>query len=260
MTAESTPQNSRLRLVVSKPTQTIARVLLRIPGLDADHITIAGTVGVLGSALVHMVDERKEQPSSHHRVHALFGYAVFSLFDMLDGAVARQQMVQGSQRDTSRGAITDTLADRIQEAGLVLIRMVEARQRGDTIGLFAATAVGLSNLGPSLVRALAESKGKTVKENSRGLGILGTRAGRVVTGGTATFFPRTQPVLDMISTVANVATTIERAHVVRDTSIPPVLPDKKVKEAKKRLQALGVFAAVAVPTLVVANRLFSKKK
>lgn len=252
---EKTPQNSQLRKIVSNPISKIARMVIRVPGLDANHVTVVGTGIVLASAALDISNEAKQSPSGLRKGLAAFGFILGSSLDMLDGAVAREQKRRGDKRNPSIGAIVDATADRVQETGLAAVRMIEAAQRKSTIGLWAATLAGVSNLIPSLVRAIAESQGKIVPESGKGaIGILGTRAGRVATAAVATFFPETQVALDAVSSAANIVTTTQRARIVLDPSVSRSLSGEKSAEARKRLTALGIFAAVAIPSLVLIHQ------
>ncbi|MDO5711736.1 MAG: CDP-alcohol phosphatidyltransferase family protein [Micrococcales bacterium] len=162
--------NKFARAFVTRLITPIARALLRI-GLTPDMVTIIGTVGTCFCALFFY---------SHGQfVWGTLAIAVFVVFDLLDGTMAR---VSGSS--SNWGAFLDSTLDRFGDAcvfgGLVLYF---TRQSDGAVTAWGALACLVFGFVTSYARARAE-----------GLGFVGAnvgiaeRADRLVVVLLATFF------------------------------------------------------------------------
>jgi phosphatidylglycerophosphate synthase len=247
-------RNSGLRTLVKEPLNKFASSLVKkIPGLTADHITYSGTGLVTFGTLVKTLSESRGV-NNNFAALALIGLGV--ALDGLDGAVARQK---NQDEKSSHGVIVDVLNDRSQETIMAVSRIATATMRRDPVGVLAATLAGLTNPLPSLLRSYSEKEGKVVAESGKNpLSFLGTRVGRSFLGTAATVYPNTnlplvdsplQPVIDGLTTVANITTSVERVFCLLKKSDKSELDPVSQQIAAEKNKALLKFTAIN--TLVV---------
>ena len=198
---------SRLKPLFVRLITPVARALLRA-GIGPDVVTVVGTLGVLGGALV-----------LYPRGALLAGTLVITVFvlsDALDGTMARM-----SGRASSWGAFLDSVLDRIADAavfaGLVLWY---AGDGADT--LTAALALTCLVLGAvvSYAKARAEGLGMTADVG------IAARSDRLVavlaaTGLVGLGLPRAvlTVVLGLLA-VASAWTVWQRVREVRRQALP----------------------------------------
>lgn len=208
-------RNSPLRLKVEKLLKPVVDRLTKIPGIKADHITLAG-LGLVGLGSL----EKVLMPDSLPAALIAFGLMSFGVSgDALDGALAR-----ALDQSSPHGALLDLLVDRGEESMMALARIFAASSRRDPLGVLAAFLAGLTNPIPSYLRAKVEAKGGVVPESGKNpISFLGTRGGRVLTSVPTTAFPTTvefnglsfQAGIDFASALANIITTCERFSILK---------------------------------------------
>ncbi len=161
--------NKFARAFVTRLITPIARALLRI-GLTPDIVTIIGTLGTCFSALFFY--------SHGYFVWGTVAIAVFVIFDLLDGTMARV-----SGRSSNWGAFLDSTLDRFGDAcvfgGLVLYY---TRQHDGALTAWCALACLVFGFVTSYARARAEGLGF----GGANVGIA-ERADRLVVAMGATF-------------------------------------------------------------------------
>jgi CDP-diacylglycerol--glycerol-3-phosphate 3-phosphatidyltransferase len=139
--------NQSARAGLAYVAEPVARALLRA-GVSPNAVTVAGTVGVVVSAIGF--------GSTGHLVIGAFVVTFFALTDLLDGTMAR--MRGGSTRF---GAFLDSSMDRVADAAIFGTVVYWLADRGDRWGV----AVGLFCLAGgqvvSYVKARAEGLGMT---------------------------------------------------------------------------------------------------
>ena len=144
----------------------IARLLLRL-GISPDAITVVGTIATCTAALWFA-------PRGQLTLAALF-VAVFALFDLLDGTMARI-----SGRASPFGAFLDSTLDRIADAVVFGAVILYFAGPGDSqFGAAMALLCLVTGVSTSYARARAESLGFTAR-----VGIM-ERADRLVVLGIA---------------------------------------------------------------------------
>ncbi|MDS1271313.1 CDP-alcohol phosphatidyltransferase family protein [Lipingzhangella sp. LS1_29] len=157
-----------LRPVVASTLDPVGRALARV-GLTPNAVTVLGSVGVLTSALV-----------LYPRGELLLGTLLvtfFTLFDMLDGAVARART-----RDNEFGAFLDSFMDRLSDAGILCGLLLWFIGGGNSPVLTLVTLFCLvAGFGVSYVKARAEGLGVRcdvgIAERTERLVIVLTAAG-----------------------------------------------------------------------------------
>jgi CDP-diacylglycerol--glycerol-3-phosphate 3-phosphatidyltransferase len=134
------------RAAVGRVVDPVARMLLRI-GISPDAITVAGAVGVVGSAVL---------AANGHLLVATIIATVAALTDLLDGAMARAR-----GRSSLFGAFLDSSMDRVAD-GAIFAALTWWAARDDEWGaaLGALLCLVASQL-VSYVRARAEGLGLT---------------------------------------------------------------------------------------------------
>lgn len=255
----SNTRNSSIREMTARPRRAIAEFLDDHTPLTADHISITGTLGAIGgSALAVTRQEEIKKDWKQGLVPLAITLAAEGL-DGIDGVLSRLQAERyPHQVDTTKGMLIDVVNDRASELSMSLLRGIAAHKRGDSFGEVMAFTAAATNSLPSLIRANAEALGYPVSEAGDGpLGILGTRVGRAATGAVATVFPRTQPALDGLTTLANITTTVTRTrNIVENKDKTTILSDKDQEDGKIRAKALTAAAGVALAaTVFTANKL-----
>ncbi|MGH3354355.1 MAG: phosphatidylinositol phosphate synthase [Nocardioidaceae bacterium] len=180
----------------------IARLLLRL-GVSPDAVSLVGTLGVAGGALVFF-------PRGEFVVGVLVVTA-FVFSDMVDGQMARL-----SDRTSSWGAFLDSTLDRLGDAAVFAGLVLWFAGKGDQLWL-AALALYCLVMGSvtSYARARAESLGMQAK------GGVAERADRLVLILVATFFAGVldfQPLLVAalaLLAAASTVTVVQRIVLVR---------------------------------------------
>ncbi len=139
---------SRLRGAMARLWTPLADALLRA-GVSPDAVTVAGTLGVVVTALWAF-------PTGHLAAGALV-IAVFSLTDSLDGVMARR-----AGRSGPWGAFLDSTLDRFGDAAVFGGLVVWFAEGGDdrTTALLALVCLVLGSVVP-YARARAEGLGMT---------------------------------------------------------------------------------------------------
>lgn len=252
-------RNSKIRELTAGSIHSVARKLHQLaPGLHPDYLTGLGTTGVFLGSFLATRDHRK----------VVTGVLAFSsLMDAFDGALAREIAEESPEKvNPARGQIVDACSDRIQETAMAFSRAAQACQRGDRVGEGLAYLVALTNPLSSLARASAEVSGKVVPEAGKGvLGLLGTRIGRTVPAIAATVAPEVsgvpvQLVLDGLTAVANVVTTIDRLKISKESG-GGSLPVEEQEQARLRNKALKIITGViAGATLITYASLRREKR
>lgn len=258
-------RNSWIRTKTSTPIRQATQELhKRVPWLTGDHITTAGLIGVtLGSILAER-QNTKGDISMAGKVPTFVALGLSSLCDALDGPMARIISQETPENVHSlRGQLFDNAADRAQEMAMSISRAVSAHKRNDIPGELLAYCSEVSNIAPSLTKAISESKGFVVPEAGKGLsGFFGTRVGRTITNILATVFPEPkgfplQKVLDAISIISNSATAYDRAKT------PPISREdmlflEKKKEARIRANSDIVLSGVIILSAIITYKSLRK--
>lgn len=239
---------------MGKITGPIAQKLhVLCPDLSPNHVTV---LGVLGSSLSLWLNQYAiEKDNKQLRVLAASGYLTASLFDALDGALAREIENNGGSHNREIGQLVDAGADRVAENIAALVRMLQAKNQQDAFGIVSAGLNGITNFLPSLLRAAAESHGKKVPETGRDLlELLGTRAGRLANVAVGNFLPEVRGIslakwFDLLATVGNLKTSINRFNISQNNSIPITISQESQQAALDRLKILKILTALGVVTI-----------
>lgn len=261
--ANHNAQNSRIRAAFSGVTNGAAKLLIKaIPGVTADAVTYTGLGAVIAGSVVKILP--KDLISSGTNSPISLGLLAFGgLCDALDGAVARNNK-KPANYNALNGALTDVIHNRFGETAMALSRIFAASTRQDPAGVIAATLSGLTAPLPSLLRAMVEKKGFFVPESGGNpFSFLGTRSARVVLTIPATSYPEmkffgnnSQPILDGLSALGNIATTIER-YLIYEKAVNNKLetnPDEKAKEfGRVKVERLGKFTMINTVSLLAAG-------
>jgi phosphatidylglycerophosphate synthase len=244
-------RNHPARGVVSSLLTPVSVKLEKL-GITPNEVTIFGGISGVSlrifSAIVHL------NPELHQFVPGwalAVGMGSSDCLDMLDGNLARYFDKIGKKRNKSLGPKVDVTTDRISASASYLCKAFVARQRQDLYG--EAVAVGCSifhNL-PSVGRALAEQRGKVVKEGA--IGSYPTRAGLDIISSSfqndALFAGLLiQPTLDSATLAISISTAAERFRIAMDPKVPAVLPVEVRSQAADRLSLLLGITAVSVLT------------
>lgn len=234
---DKSPRNSPLRKFSEKLLNPAVNGLAKIPGIEANHITLTGLGLTVAGSLERWIDKSEVSP---YIALALLGLGISC--DALDGALARKL-----NQSSEKGAILDLMTDRVQESVMALTRMAMAIERGDLLGVIAASLNGLTNPFPSLLRAVAESKGLIVPESGKNpLSFLGTRGGRVGANIWATVFPESftikeqssQALIDSLSALANIISSLERLSLLTKKLKTSTTDKKLVDLGRKKTEVL----------------------
>lgn len=134
-----------LRVPVGKIISPIVRILVKV-GVGADLISAIGGIGSIVSALYFF-------PKGEFLQGVIF-VSLFVLFDLFDGAVARQ-----SNKGVSKwGALLDSTLDRLSDAAILLTPILFYIKSADPIISVFLVAAAASFM-VSYIRARAESLG-----------------------------------------------------------------------------------------------------
>lgn len=260
---KSGDKNSPIRAAFSGVTNGAAKLLIKaIPGITADSVTYTGLGSVIAGSVVKILPKGWITSETSSPISlGLLSFGV--LCDALDGAVARNKK-KPTNYNALDGALTDVIHNRFGETAMALSRIFAAGARRDPVGVAAATVSGLTAPLPSLLRAMVEKKGFFVPESGGNpLSFLGTRSTRAILTIPATSYPEmqffgnnSQPMLDGLSALGNIATTIER-YLIHKKAINNQLkinPDAGAKEfGKVKVERLGTFAMINTITLLAAG-------
>ncbi|GAA3746325.1 phosphatidylinositol phosphate synthase [Salinactinospora qingdaonensis] len=135
-----------LRPAAARMLQPIGRGLARI-GVTPNMVTLIGTAGVVVASLVFY-------PRGEFYVGTIV-VTVFTLFDLLDGAVAR-----ATQRSSRWGAFLDSTLDRLADASIFSGLLLWFMGEGDDQSLAWLSLFCLvSGFGVSYIKARAEGLG-----------------------------------------------------------------------------------------------------
>ncbi len=257
-------RNSSMRRRLRGLVDPIVNKLAEVPGIKANHITISGSLLVALGGLEKLINSSSASPWI-----ALGLIGLGMSLDSLDGALARKL-----KQSSDAGAILDLLNDRTQETALALVRVIEASNRGDALGVLAAALVGLTNPLPSFLRAEVEANGGVVPEAGKNpFDFLGTRMGRVLLGTIATAFPTAfniegcsfQSIGDMTTAFANLSISYKRFEAWRqikntydgkETDLT-VLGSEKAEKLKPFI-AVNIVAFMAAGILGITNIIFKR--
>jgi len=256
-------RNSRLRAAFSGITNGAARALIKaVPGITADRVTYTGLGAVIAGSAIRILP--KEWVSSQTSSPISLGLMAFgALCDALDGAVARNK-IKPKNYNALDGALTDVVHDRFGETAMALSRIFQAGARRDAPGVVFATVSGLTAPLPSLLRAMVEKRGFFVPESGGNpLSFLGTRSTRAVLTIPATSYPEmqilgnnSQPILDGLSALGNIAATVERYLIHRRgvNNQLKINPDEEAKEfGRVKVERLGTFTMINTVVLLTAG-------
>ena len=138
--------SSSLKPAVNRAIEPLARTLSRI-GVTPDAVTLTGTIATISSALYFYIDGQ-----------LLLGTILISLFtltDLLDGAIAR-----ASERGPSKwGGFLDSTCDRLADASILMgLAIYLVNENVDRLTPVVLASIVASNLIP-YIRAKAESYG-----------------------------------------------------------------------------------------------------
>jgi CDP-diacylglycerol---glycerol-3-phosphate 3-phosphatidyltransferase len=140
---------NKLRPALARVLGPVGQALARTP-LTPNAITIIGTVGVVASALTLY-------PTGHLFAGTVI-CAIFVLFDMLDGALARVKGTSGPF-----GAFLDSTLDRVADAaifgGLACFFVLHGHGRGDRVMAAVALFCLVSGALVSYAKARAQGLG-----------------------------------------------------------------------------------------------------
>ncbi len=155
--------NGLARGAVSRVTDPVGRGLLRL-GLDPDLVTLIGTAGVVGGAIVLL--------GGGHLLWGTFAVTVFVFFDLFDGAMARARGY-----GTDFGVVLDASCDRIADGALFgsLAYFAFMHLGQPSVGIAALICLVLGQV-VSYIKARADSVNLSIS------GALAERAERNVLG------------------------------------------------------------------------------
>ncbi len=242
-------RNSAAREASAGPLGKAAAFIDRkAPGVTPSHVTLWGKRLVEGAAALAIA--RPDHPALPTTI-----YTVGSLFDTLDGSLARTKGMDGTE-----GMVEDVKADLEQQIATLAALSVIARRRGN--GVAAANYAVATMMMPlsAYTRAQAEAQGHIVAE-----GGMGTRVGRGILGGVGMALNRHRDASDIVSATlaaGTVNTVLERRDVVRygleSEHCKGMNDDPRFKEdAEVRRQAIERYAflglAVGAALLVEGN-------
>lgn len=196
---QTSVENSWIRSEFSPILDTSMKKLHeKIPGLKADHLTLIGLIGnVVGSRISVEMEKKGKSPLPGAVISS-----IFTIFDALDGALARQSPT------TPNGQLIDVGSDIIGETISGYDRAIAADNKHNKLGVIAACLSVATNSLPRERRALAQSRGYKIPE-----GGAGTRLPRTIAGLIAQGFPTSQPFIDFTITASNIKTALDRHKI-----------------------------------------------
>jgi CDP-diacylglycerol--glycerol-3-phosphate 3-phosphatidyltransferase len=131
-------------VILSVVVDPLAKILICCH-IGPNLITVIGLLLTLGVAYLFSIG---------YFIAAGIGLLVASLFDVLDGAVARI-----NKRETKLGSVLDSVSDRIGESALFLGLMIFNLNAGESLGVVSAFVAALLGFLVSYTRAKAEILG-----------------------------------------------------------------------------------------------------
>lgn len=131
-------------LILSVLVDPLAKILIYCH-IGPNLITLIGLLLTIGVAYLF---------SAGYFIAAGIGLLVASLFDVLDGAVARM-----NNSESKFGSVLDSVSDRIGESALFLGLLIFYLDAGDSAGVILAFAAALLGFLVSYTRAKAEILG-----------------------------------------------------------------------------------------------------
>lgn len=131
-------------VILSVVVDPLAKILICCH-IGPNLITVIGLLLTLGVAYLFSIG---------YFIVAGIGLLVASLFDVLDGAVARI-----NKRETKLGSVLDSVSDRIGESALFLGLMIFNLNAGESLGVVSAFVAALLGFLVSYTRAKAEILG-----------------------------------------------------------------------------------------------------
>jgi CDP-diacylglycerol---glycerol-3-phosphate 3-phosphatidyltransferase len=204
---------NKLRPVLARVLGPVGQVLARTP-LTPNAITIIGTVGVVASALTLY-------PTGHLFVGTVI-CAIFVLFDMLDGALARVKGTSGPF-----GAFLDSTLDRVADAaifgGLAIFFVLHGHGRGDrvmaAVALFCLVSGALVSYAKARAQGLGLNADVGIAERPERMVI-----GLVAIGLSGLGVPFVLPVGLWLLAVISAVTFGQRVLAVRRSAAAPAAP------------------------------------
>jgi CDP-diacylglycerol--glycerol-3-phosphate 3-phosphatidyltransferase len=136
---------THLRRLFSRTVEGPSVAVLHRLGVTPNQLTLAG-LAIAGVAAWLL--------ATGHFVIAALVLLFSGFFDLLDGALARR-----TGQSTPFGAVLDSVADRVGEAGLFLGLLVWAQQRGDATALILSYVAVVTSFLVSYARSRAEGIG-----------------------------------------------------------------------------------------------------
>src|SRR3989344_206573 len=251
----SNTRNSDYRRFI-EVVNPIVRLLDRV-GITGLQATGAGTaIAIAGIE----VAERKHRSGKHSvGKTTLAGLSLIGgwIFDLLDGKLARLKRdkmtdEKAKERDEMVGQIADSGTDGIMEGWMATSAAYTAYEKRDWFGVNMALAQLALTSAPRAARAIAESRGKEVKETYKikrfftrlDLRVLGTSFGRKGPNLTALFVKRikkvpVQGIAHGVGALANGIVAAERLITAFNPKIEKTLSPKEIRQAKVRATVLG---------------------
>lgn len=190
---------NKLRVQVERVTLPLGRVL-GTAGLTANGLTVTGTVISGVASLLVAVGSP---------VAAAWVLLVGSLFDMLDGAVARSMGTK-----SLAGAFLDSTLDRVSDGMLFAALAWNQAVGGSRIGLALALGTGLLAFLTSYIRAKAESLDLTCNVG------IAERTVRLAFVGVGLAFHVLLPALGLLFVLSLVTVVHRFSHVFRKAQAP----------------------------------------
>jgi phosphatidylinositol phosphate synthase len=201
----------RFRIFWTNVVKPVANLLMRL-GVTPDMVTIVGTLGVVGGALVFF-------PTGHLWLGVVV-ITVFVFSDLIDGYMARTMGVSSKW-----GAFLDSTLDRLGDSAIFagLAVWLFGGGHDDLLGYVALWALVMGSV-TSYTRAKAESLGMTAK------GGIAERADRLVAILVLTFW---SDVLDLpilltivlwALAIASTVTVVQRMILVRRQALADPRP------------------------------------
>lgn len=215
--------DGNLRSTVDRAVQPIGRGLHRA-GITPDLLTATGLLMSVATAVVI---------GAGHPRWGLVVFVLSALPDLLDGAVAK-----ASGRSSMRGAIFDSVADRVTDAFLLGgIAWYLGSEHGFTASMLAFAVLGASSL-ISYQRAKAEIYGLDAK------GGLMERAERLIALGIALAFPSLLiPVLAIMLVLVSITALQRFVKVWRQADAPAITSARRASMASLRAERAAVRRA-----------------
>lgn len=255
-------KNHPLRSIDTK-LQNLLRSILpdsAFQTIDANHLTILGSILVSTGALVELLNSNKPHTEKTRIAAALF-VTIGQGIDKLDGVWAKIQKAIGVERDPVSGEIYDTINDRFQEEFFGLMHAIKAWKAHSNLGVLAGLLVMSSSSLSSLARAHAGKNQKEVDEIGSGkLGKLtGTRVARGILLPLGLFVPsiQLQTTIDLLVAAGTAETAIRRMMISLDDSTPLTLEPEDAAINAQKFKALTIAAGIGTAAAGVVGMLYA---